>query len=98
MLLGSHSSIRKYAPTYCRACGIQKDEEDIQGRWKKKRCVSFVSDDAELPYPDAKVAAALCGGGPCSSVTNPAAAGRILLLGRPCNDPCNPCANPQESS
>jgi hypothetical protein len=78
MLLGSHS-IRKYAPTYCRLCGLHKDEEDIQGCWKKKGCVSFVNHDAELPYPDVKVAAAVCGGGPCSYVTNPAAAGRMLL-------------------
>ena len=71
MLLGSHS-IRKYASTYCRACGIHKDEKDIRGRWKGKGRVSDVYDDVELPYPDAKVAAVLCGGGPCIYVTNPA--------------------------
>jgi hypothetical protein len=34
--------------------------------------MSDVYDDVELPYPDAKVAAVLCGGGPCIYVTNPA--------------------------
>jgi hypothetical protein len=33
--------------------------------------VSDVYDDTELPYPDAKVAAVLCGGGPCLYQTNP---------------------------
>jgi hypothetical protein len=34
--------------------------------------VSDVYNDVELPYPDAKVAAVLCGGGPCIDVTNTA--------------------------
>ncbi|KAI2495779.1 hypothetical protein MHU86_18754 [Fragilaria crotonensis] len=34
--------------------------------------VSDVYDDTELPYPDAKVGAVLCGGGPCIYKTNPA--------------------------
>jgi hypothetical protein len=52
MLLDSHS-IQKYASTYCRVCGIHKDDNNV-----------------ELPYPDAKVAAVLCGGSPCFYVTN----------------------------
>ena len=28
-------------------------------------------DDVELPYPDAKVAENLCGGGPCFDVLDP---------------------------
>ena len=70
LLLGSHS-IRKSACTYARSCGIHKDEKDIRGRWKGKGCVSDVNDDTVLPYPDAKVAAVLCGGGPCLYQTNP---------------------------
>jgi hypothetical protein len=71
MLLGSHS-IRKYASTYCRACGIHKDEKDIRRRWKGEGHVSDVYNDVELPYPDAKVAAVLYGGGPCIYVTDTA--------------------------
>jgi hypothetical protein len=62
--LGSHS-IRKYAATHARRCGVTKDEKDIRGRWKGKGRVSDVYDDVELPYPDAKVAEKLCIGGPC---------------------------------
>jgi hypothetical protein len=64
MLLGSHS-IQKYASTYCRVCRFHKDEKDIQGCWKGEGCVSDVYDNVELLYPDAKVAAALCGGPLC---------------------------------
>ena len=52
--LGSHS-IRKYAATHARRCGVTMDEKDIRGRWKGKGRVSDVYDDVELPYPDAKV-------------------------------------------
>jgi hypothetical protein len=71
LLLGSHS-IGKFACTYVRSCSIHKDEKDIRGRWKGKGRVSDVYDDTELPYPDAKVGAVLCGGGPCIYQTNPA--------------------------
>ncbi len=54
-------------------------------------------DNVELPYQDAKVAVALCGGSPCIYVTNPVAAA-CCYWGRPCNDACNPHANPQEAS
>ena len=63
-LLGSHS-IRKFASTHVRRCGISKDDKDIRGRWKGKGRVSDVYDDVELPYPDCKVAEKLCIGGPC---------------------------------
>ena len=63
-LLGSHS-IRKFAATHSRRCGITKDEKDIRGRWKNRARVSDAYDDVELPYPDAKVANKLCIGGPC---------------------------------
>jgi hypothetical protein len=45
--------------------GVTKDEKDIRGQWKGAGRVSDVYDDVELPYPDAKVAEKLCGGGPC---------------------------------
>ena len=71
MLLGLHS-IRKFACTYARLCGIHKDEkEGVRGRWKGRGHVSDAYHDTELPYPDAKVAVVLCGGGPCLYQTNP---------------------------
>jgi hypothetical protein len=69
-MLGSHS-IQKYAATFARRCGVTKDKKDIRGRWKGAGRVSDVYDDVELPYPDAKVAEKLCGGGPCSYVPDP---------------------------
>ena len=71
MLLGSYS-IRKFACTDVRSCGIHKGDKDIRGRWKGVCRVSDVYDDTELPYTDAKVGAVLCGGGPCIYQTNPA--------------------------
>jgi hypothetical protein len=62
--LGGHS-IRKYASTDCRRKGATRDEKDIRGRWKSRKRVSDRYDDVELPYPDTKVAALLCVGGPC---------------------------------
>ena len=63
-LLGSHS-IRKFASTHVRNCGLSKDDKDTRGRWKGKGRVSDRYDDVELPYPDCKVAEKLCMGGPC---------------------------------
>ena len=68
-LLGSHS-IRKFASTHVRRCGISKDDKDIRGRWKGRGRVSDVYDDVELPYPDCKVAEKLCIGGPCFYLTD----------------------------
>ena len=70
LLLGSHS-IRKYAATHARRCGVTKDEEDIRGRWKGTGRVSDVYDDVGLPYPDAKVGEKLGGGGACFYMPNP---------------------------
>lgn len=62
--LGSHS-VRKFASSHVRKCGISRDEKDIRGRWKSRRHVSDIYDDVELPFIDAKVAGMLCIGGPC---------------------------------
>ena len=51
---------------------MTKDEKDIRGRWKGPGRVSDMYDDVELPYPDAKVAEKLRGGGPCFYVLDPA--------------------------
>ena len=61
--LGSHS-LRKYPATKARRSGCSKDDVDNRGRWRKKR-VGDRYVDINLPYPDAKVAAVLCTGGPC---------------------------------
>jgi hypothetical protein len=62
--IGTHSS-RKFPATYARNKGCNPDEVEIRGRWKKNggRVVFRYMDVAEL-YEDAKVAAALCVGGP----------------------------------
>lgn len=65
--VGSHST-RKMGSSMCRNKGASKDEKDIRGRWKSSQRVSDAYDDIELPYPDAKVAALLCPGGPCKYV------------------------------
>ena len=61
--LGSHS-LRKSAATQARKNGCSRDEVDLRGRWKKRRRQVDTYIDTEIPYPDAKVAAALCIGGP----------------------------------
>ncbi len=70
MLLGSHS-VRKYAATHARRCGVIKDEKDIRGRLKGQGRVLYIYGDVELPCPNAKVAEKLCGGGPCFYLGNP---------------------------
>lgn len=61
--IGGHSR-RKQPATYARRQGCDKDDIDSRGRWRKRRVQDrYVS--ANLPFPDAKVAAALCVGGPC---------------------------------
>jgi hypothetical protein len=62
--LGSHS-VRKFASSHVRKCGISRDQKDIRGRWKSRRHVSDIYDDVELPFIDAKVGGILCIGGPC---------------------------------
>ena len=58
---GTHS-IRKLATTRARKFGCSKDDTDTRGRWKRKRQQDCYADTM-LPYPDTKVAAALCKGG-----------------------------------
>ena len=59
---GTHS-IRKMATTRARKSGCSKDDTDTRARWKRKRQQDNYADTM-LPYPDARVAAALCKGGP----------------------------------
>lgn len=65
--LGTHS-IRKFAATYVRDQGVNKDDKDVRGRWKADdaRRASHVYDDVHLPYVDTRVCGVLCVGGPCS--------------------------------
>lgn len=59
--IGGHSG-RKFPATYARRQGCDKDDIDSRGRWRKRRVQDrYVSPN--LPFPDAKVAAALCVGG-----------------------------------
>jgi hypothetical protein len=60
--VGTHS-IRKLAGTYGRQNGCSIDEVEFRGRWKHKKVVN-VYMDPNAPYIDAKVAGALCVGGP----------------------------------
>ena len=61
--LGSHS-LRKSAATHARKNGCSRDEVDLRGRWKKRKRQVDTYIDTEIPFPDAKVAASLCVGGP----------------------------------
>jgi hypothetical protein len=61
--LGMHSG-RKCGKTFARRQGESKDNTDFRGRWKGKARPSDVYEDTILEYPDAKVAATLCIGGP----------------------------------
>ena len=60
--LGMHSN-KKYATTRARRCGQPRDDVDYRARWKIKRIQDKYAD-VTLPWPDVKVAAALCTGGP----------------------------------
>ena len=59
---GTHS-IRKMTTTRARRHGCSKDEVGTRARWKRQRQQDSYADTI-LPWPDAKVAAALCKGGP----------------------------------
>ena len=62
--LGTHSG-RKFPANHARNKGCIPDEIEIRGRWKKNgRRVVFRYIDVSQLYEDAKVAAALCTGGP----------------------------------
>jgi hypothetical protein len=58
-------SVRKLPATQARRSGGLKDDTDHRGRWRRKKRQSDDYVDMVLPYPDAKVAAKLCIGGPC---------------------------------
>ena len=61
--LGSHS-LRKLVATHARRNGCSRDEIDLRGRWKKSKRTVDAYLDTTIPYPDAKVAASICIGGP----------------------------------
>jgi predicted ATP-dependent protease len=61
--LGSHS-LRKAAATHARRNGCSRDKIDLRGKWKQRRRQVDTYLDATMSFPDAKVAAALCVGGP----------------------------------
>ena len=62
--IGTHS-YRKYPSTYARQNGCTPDEIEIRGRWKHQgKRVVFRYIDVKQLFIDAKVAAALCIGGP----------------------------------
>ena len=62
-VLGSHS-LRKCAATHARRNGYSCDEIDLRGRWKhlKRQVDTYL--DTSVPYPNAKVCAAICISGP----------------------------------
>jgi hypothetical protein len=62
--LGTHS-VRKAPATFARRNGCSRDDVDHRGRWKGDKRVVDRYIHCDLPYPDAKVAAALCIGGAC---------------------------------
>lgn len=62
-LVGSHS-IRKFASTHARRSGCSRDDLNVRGRWKRFKQMVDTYVDPDIPYPDAKTAAALAIGGP----------------------------------
>lgn len=68
--VGTHS-IRKFATTHCRNCGISKDDLESRGRWRDGRRVANRYEDPTLPFVDAKACEALCQGGACTYVALP---------------------------
>ena len=62
--IGTHS-YRKFPSTYARSNGCTPGEIEIRGRWKHQgHRVVFQDIDVKQLFIDAKVAAALCIGGP----------------------------------
>jgi hypothetical protein len=68
--VGTHS-IRKFANTHCRNCGISKDDVESRGRWRDGRRVSNRYEDPTLPFVDVQACHALCQGGACTYVAKP---------------------------
>ena len=66
--LGTHS-VRKGAATYAGRCGLPTEWIEQRGRWRGKKRQVHVYINDNKPYPDARVAACLCGQrGPCKYV------------------------------
>ena len=59
---GTHST-RKFATSRARRNGCYRDETDWRARWKRKSQQDKYAE-CTVPWPDAKVASALCKGGP----------------------------------
>ena len=66
-LLGTHS-LRKFPSSFARRNGCGEDDVNSRGRWRKRRGAVYRYIDISLPYPDAKVCAILCVGGPIKYV------------------------------
>ena len=60
---GTHS-VRKFACNKSRGNGCSRDDTDHRGRWKGTDRQQDTYTDTTIPFVDAKVAAALCTGGP----------------------------------
>ncbi len=69
--LGFHSK-RKHGVTTARRSACSKDEVDFRGRWKNSRRQQDTYTDTTIPFVDAKVAAALCKGGPVAYIVKDA--------------------------
>jgi hypothetical protein len=62
-------SLRKFPSTRARRAGCSKDDVDVHGRWRNVRVLDrYMLMWSFDPYPDAKVAAVLCQGGPIKYV------------------------------
>ena len=57
--------MRKFATTQARSSGCSKDDTDAHTRWKGQKRQQDDYANITIPFVDAKVAAALCKGGPC---------------------------------
>jgi hypothetical protein len=62
---GTHS-LRKLASTFAARNGCSQSDVEARGRWRGQQRMVNRYIDTESPYVDAKVAAALCLGGPIS--------------------------------
>jgi hypothetical protein len=58
--LGTHS-MRKGPATYCARLGQPKDDIESRGRWRSDKRQVDTYMDIQRPYPDARIAACLCG-------------------------------------
>ena len=58
--VGTHS-MRKGPATYCARLGQAKDDIESRGRWRSGKRQVDTYMDIQRPYPDARIAACLCG-------------------------------------